>query len=92
MAELVEHVEHPILASIVGAILDEVLGADLIAVLRAQPKCTIRRPARAGRAWTAYGESSAARVQMRSTRLSLISSPPGAGARRPCGSGYEALC
>jgi hypothetical protein len=37
MAELVEHVEHPILASIVGAVLDEVIGPDMIALLRPQP-------------------------------------------------------
>src|SRR5262249_12367907 len=36
MGELVEHVEHPIFASIVGAILDEVVGRDMIAVLRPQ--------------------------------------------------------
>jgi hypothetical protein len=34
MGELVEHVEHPILASIVGAVLDKVVGPDMIAVLR----------------------------------------------------------
>ncbi len=38
VGELVEHVEHPILASIVGAILDEVIGPDMIALLRPQPK------------------------------------------------------
>src|SRR6266446_300870 len=37
MAELVEHVEHPILASILGAVLDEVVGPDMITLLRAQP-------------------------------------------------------
>ena len=37
VAELVEHVEHPVLATIVGAILDEVIGPDLIALLRPQP-------------------------------------------------------
>src|SRR5207247_11111955 len=37
MAELVEHVEHPIPASIVGAVLDEVIGPDMIALLRPQP-------------------------------------------------------
>jgi hypothetical protein len=37
MAEFVEHVEHPILASIVGAVLDEVVGPDMIALLRPQP-------------------------------------------------------
>jgi hypothetical protein len=36
MAELVEHVEHPILASIVGAILDDVIGPDMIAMLRSR--------------------------------------------------------
>jgi hypothetical protein len=37
MGELVEHVEHPVLASLVGAILDEVIGPDMISVLRPQP-------------------------------------------------------
>src|SRR5262249_5661583 len=36
LGELVEHVEHPIPATIVGAILDEVIGPDMIAVLRPQ--------------------------------------------------------
>ena len=61
MAELVEHVEHPILTSIVGAVLDKVVGLDMIALLRAQPN-TIRRSARARRAWAAYGEPSAPHV------------------------------
>jgi hypothetical protein len=34
MAEFVEYVEHPIPASIVGAVLDKVVGPDMIAVLR----------------------------------------------------------
>ena len=33
VAELVEHVEHSVLATIVGAILDEVIGPDMIALL-----------------------------------------------------------
>jgi hypothetical protein len=37
MGELVEHVEHPILASVVGAVFDKVVGPDMIAVLRPQP-------------------------------------------------------
>ena len=37
MGELVEHVEHPVLASVMGAVLDEVVGPDMIALLRAQP-------------------------------------------------------
>src|SRR6516165_2372354 len=34
MGELVEHVEHPVLASLVGAVLDKVVGPDMIALLR----------------------------------------------------------
>src|SRR5215831_18380965 len=34
MAELVEHVEHPVLASLVGAVFDKVAGPDMIALLR----------------------------------------------------------
>jgi hypothetical protein len=34
MGELVEHVEHPIFASIVGAVRDKVIGPDMSAVLR----------------------------------------------------------
>ena len=37
MGELVEHVEHPILASVMGAVLDKVVGPDMIALLRPQP-------------------------------------------------------
>ena len=37
VGELVEHVEYPILASIVGAILDEVIAPDMIAVPLALP-------------------------------------------------------
>jgi hypothetical protein len=37
MAEFVEHVEHAIPASIVGAVLDKVVGPDMIAVLRPEP-------------------------------------------------------
>ena len=37
MGELVDDVEHPEPPSIVGAILDEVVGPDMIAVLRPQP-------------------------------------------------------
>src|SRR5262249_1729463 len=37
MAELVEHVEHAVLASLVGAVLDKIVGPDMIALLRPQP-------------------------------------------------------
>ena len=33
VSELVEHVQHPVLATIVGSILDEVIGPDMIALL-----------------------------------------------------------
>jgi hypothetical protein len=33
VGELVEHVEHPISASIVSTVLDEVVGPDVVAVL-----------------------------------------------------------
>src|SRR5262249_43434028 len=64
MSELVEHVEHPILASIVG----HDCGAPAAA------ECTIRRPARACRAWAAYGGPSAPRVA-RCARLLVIDYP-----------------
>ena len=45
VGELVEHVEHSILASIVGAVLDEVVGPDVIAVLRPQSDArSVRQP------------------------------------------------
>ena len=37
VGELVDHIEHPIFASIVRAVLDEVIGPDVIAVLGTQP-------------------------------------------------------
>ena len=38
MAELVDHVEHSIFPSVVGAVYDEVVGPDVIAVLGTQPE------------------------------------------------------
>lgn len=37
MGELVDHIEHSIFSSIVGAVLDEVIGPDVIAALGTQP-------------------------------------------------------
>src|SRR5258706_3552627 len=37
MGELVEQVEHPVLASLVGAVLNKVVGPDMITLLRRQP-------------------------------------------------------
>ena len=55
MGELVEHVEHSILASsIVGAVLDEVIGPDMISMLRPQPDARSvgqPEPASLGRLW-----------------------------------------
>ena len=45
MSELVGHVEHPIAGSIMGALLDEVVGLDMIAVLRPQADArSVRQP------------------------------------------------
>ena len=45
MGKLVEHVEHPIPASIMGAVLDKVVRPDVIAVLRPQPDArSVRQP------------------------------------------------
>jgi hypothetical protein len=45
MGELVEHVEHPILASVVGAVLNEVVGPDMITVLWPQSDArSVRQP------------------------------------------------
>ena len=37
VGELVDHIEHSVFASCVGAVLDEVIGPDVIAVLGTQP-------------------------------------------------------
>ncbi len=37
MGKLVDHIEHSILPSIVGAVLDKVVGPNVIAVLGTQP-------------------------------------------------------
>ena len=45
MAELVDHVEHSIFPSFVGAVLDKVVGPDVIAVLGTQPDAgSVRQP------------------------------------------------
>ena len=62
MGELVEHVEHPIPASIMGAVLDKVVGPDMIAVLWPQPNArSVRQPEPAALGLP-YGELSAPRV------------------------------
>ena len=64
MGELVEHVEHPILASIVGAVRDKVVGPDMVAVLRPQAALGLL-----------MGNLQPSHCQIRSTRLSLIIPP-----------------
>ena len=48
------NVKHPIFASVMGAVLDEVVGPDVIAALRPQPNARSIGQ-RACRAWAAYG-------------------------------------
>ena len=49
MGELVEHVKHPVLASLVGAVLDKVVGPNMIALLRPQPNArSVGQPERLG--------------------------------------------
>ena len=62
VGELVDHVQHPVLAAVMGAILDEVVGPDVVRALGAEPDARpVRRPARAGRAWAASRGPSAPR-------------------------------
>jgi hypothetical protein len=45
VGELVDHIEHAIFPSIVGAVIDEVVGPDVIAVLGTQPHAgSVRKP------------------------------------------------
>ena len=45
VGELVDHIEHAIFPSIVGAVLDKVVGPDVIAVLGTQPDArSVRQP------------------------------------------------
>src|SRR5262249_35505145 len=75
MAELVEHVEHPILASIMGAVLDKVVGPDMIAVLRPQPDARSVGQQEASALGLLKGNFSPSRCQIRSTHLSLMIQP-----------------
>src|SRR5205085_11029356 len=70
-----KHVEHPILASVMGAVLDEVIGPDMIALLRAQPHArSVGQPEPAALGLLRWDLQPLAR-QIRSTRLSLIIQP-----------------
>ena len=75
MRELVQDVKHAILPSIMRAVLDEVVGPHVIAMLGPQamhePSVNHRRP-RFGCFWGTFSPS---RRQIRSTRLSLTSQP-----------------
>ena len=75
MGELVDDVEHADLAPLMGAILDEVVGPHVIAVLgpgRMQEPSFSQRRLRFG---CLAGTFSPSRRQIRSTRLSLTSQP-----------------
>ena len=75
VGELVDHVEHAILPSIMGAVLDKVVGPDVIAVLGSQPDArSVLQPQPA--AFGLFMGTFVPRVaQIRSTRLSLTSQP-----------------
>ena len=75
VGELVDDVEHAELASIVGAVLDEVVGPDMVAVFRPEPDArSIVQPQRP-RLGCFCGTFSPSRRQIRSTRLSFTSQP-----------------
>jgi hypothetical protein len=77
VGKLVNDIEDPISASIVGAVLDKVVGPDVITVLRPQPDARSvgpPEPASFG-LFSLLGTFSSSRRQMRSTRLSLIVQP-----------------
>ena len=73
--ELVDHVEHPEPAPVMGARFDKVVGPDVIAVLRPQSQARavpiLMRP----RLGCLAGTFRPSRRQIRSTRLSLTSQP-----------------
>ncbi len=50
MGELVDDVQHPVLPSFMGAVLDEVVGPDVIATLRPQ-RCRSHHSATDAHAW-----------------------------------------
>ena len=75
-------IEHPILASVLGAVFDKVVGPDIVALLRPQrmhePSASQSLP----RLRCSWGTFSPSRCQIRSTRLSLIIQPAWRRARR----------
>jgi metal transporter CNNM len=76
--EFVDHVEHPVLPPIVSAILDEVIGPDVIGTLRPQTDTgTIiePQPPSLPRFGCLVGTFSPSRRQIRSTRLKLTIQP-----------------
>src|SRR5262249_34915362 len=86
MGELVEHVEHPILASVMGAVLNEVVGPDMIAVLRPQADArSVRQPEPAALGLLRWDLQPLASPDTLDP-LVVLSSPPGTAVRRPCDS------
>jgi hypothetical protein len=69
VGERVDHVRHPALAAIMGAILDEAVGPDVVRTLaRRGAGRTTRPPARAARAWAAALRVPSTRRAARSAR------------------------
>jgi hypothetical protein len=75
MGELVQHIEHAVLPPVVRAILDEVIGPHVIAMLGRRrthdPSVSHNRP----RLGCFLGTFSPSRRQIRSTRLSFTNQP-----------------
>src|SRR4030081_949792 len=59
VGKFVDDVEHSEFASIMGALLDEVVRPDVVGALGPQPKCMIRHSATDARAWVAWQGPSA---------------------------------
>jgi hypothetical protein len=72
VGELVDDGEPPDLASVMGALLEKIVGPDLVGALGAQPDARSVSRARLG---CRTGTLSPSRRQIRSTRLSLTGQP-----------------
>jgi hypothetical protein len=74
MGELVDDVEHAVFPAIMGAVLDEVVGPDVVGMLRPQTNAGAICEPEAGLGCF-WGTFSPSRRQTRSTRVSLTSQP-----------------
>ena len=72
---LVDDVEHPELPPVMGAVLDEVVGPDVVRMLGPQPDAGAVRQPEPAALGLLLGTFSPSRRQIRSTRLSLTTQP-----------------